>query len=54
MAAGGGEAQVCVKPDIAARYLPDAGRHAVLQVRLQRFRQTYQQLKPLSLAGGKH
>jgi xylulokinase len=54
MAAGGDEARVCAKPDIAARYQPDAERHAVLQGRLKRFRQIYQQLKPLSLAGDKH
>ena len=53
MAAGGAQAQVCAKPDIAARYQPDADRHAVLQARLQRFRQIYRQLKPLSLAGAK-
>jgi xylulokinase len=53
MAAGGDEAQVCAKPDIASRYQPDSERHAVLQGRLQRFRQTYHQLKPLSLAGDK-
>lgn len=52
MAAGGDEAQVCAKPDIAARYQPDPKRHAVLQSRLQRFRQTYQHIKPLSLASG--
>jgi len=45
MAAGGHEAQVCTKPDIAARYEPDPERHAVLQTRLQCFRQIYQQLK---------
>lgn len=53
MAAGGAEAQVCAKPEIAASYLPDAERHATLQRRLQRFRQSYQQLKSLSLAGGR-
>jgi xylulokinase len=47
LAAGGAEAQVCAKPDIAMRYRPDAGRHAVLQPRLQRFREIYQRLKTL-------
>ncbi|HEX6706197.1 MAG TPA: xylulokinase [Albitalea sp.] len=45
MAAGGAQAQVCAKPDIAGRFRPDSERHAVLQPRLQRFRETYQRLK---------
>jgi xylulokinase len=53
MAAGGAEALVCTKPDIAGCHRPDAERHATLQRRLQRFRDAYPQLKPLSLAGGK-
>lgn len=51
MAAGGSEAQVCTKPDVAARHLPDRERHLQLQPRLQRFREIYQRLKPVSFAG---
>jgi xylulokinase len=47
MAAGGLEAEVCTPPPVAARHRPDAARHAVLQPRLQRFRELYRQLKPL-------
>ncbi|HEY1392259.1 MAG TPA: xylulokinase [Methylibium sp.] len=52
LADGGAETQVCTKPEVAAHYLPDPRRHAVLQQRLQRFREIYQRLKPLSFAGG--
>jgi len=45
LAAGGTEAQVCAKPAVAARYLPDAARHAHLQGRLQRFRELYRRLE---------
>jgi xylulokinase len=47
MATGASVAQACARPEIAARFLPDPARHAVLQPRLQRFRTVYQQLKPL-------
>ena len=47
MAAGGSVAEVCAKPEIAVRFQSDPARHAVLQKRLQRFRDVYQQLKPL-------
>jgi xylulokinase len=50
MAAGGSEAQVCTKPEVAARHLPDRERHRQLQPRLQRFREIYQRLKPVSFA----
>jgi xylulokinase len=52
LAAGGDEAQVCAKPDVAARYLPRPQRLALLQQRLQRFREIYRRLEPLSFAGG--
>lgn len=42
MACGGDEQQVCQKPDVQHRYLPDATRHAQLQLRLKHFRQLYQ------------
>ncbi|MED5619131.1 xylulokinase [Ideonella sp. BN130291] len=47
MAAGGTEAQACTRPEITARYRPDAERRARLQPRLERFREIYQRLKPL-------
>jgi len=53
MAAGGTEAEVCTKPDVAARHRPDPARHAQLQPRLQRFREIYQRLKPISAPGGR-
>jgi len=49
LAAGGSEAEVCAKPAIAARFLPDAVRHTLLHSRLQRFRKLYQRLKTLSI-----
>ena len=45
LAAGGAEAQVCAKPDVAARYAPDPARHAHLQRRLARFRELYRRLE---------
>lgn len=53
MAAGGAEEQVCTAPAVATSYRPDAPRHAGLQPRLQRFRESYQCLKPLSFASAK-
>ncbi|HEY8974378.1 MAG TPA: xylulokinase [Burkholderiaceae bacterium] len=47
MAAGAGVAEACAKPAVAARFMPDPARRAVLQPRLQQFRQIYGQLKPL-------
>jgi len=52
LAAGGDEAQVCTKPDVAARHLPDPARHAALQPRLQRFREIFQRLKALHASPG--
>lgn len=52
LAAGGREAQVCTKPDIAARHLPDPQRHQRLQQRLQRYREIYQRLKPMPALAG--
>jgi xylulokinase len=51
MAAGGTEAQVCTAPAVAAIHQPDLPRHTGLQLRRQRFQQSYQGLKP-SFAGG--
>jgi xylulokinase len=51
LATGADEARVCTKPPVAARYLPRAERHTALQHRLQRFREIYQRLKPLSATG---
>ena len=48
MAAGADESQACTRPDVAARHLPDPERHLGLQLRLQRFREIYRRLKPLS------
>jgi xylulokinase len=48
LAAGGDEAQVCGRPEVTARFPPQAERHLQLQPRLERFRQIYQRLKPLS------
>ncbi|HJV59797.1 MAG TPA: xylulokinase [Albitalea sp.] len=50
MAAGAAEAQVCTAPGVAASYRPDAPRHAGLQPRWQRFRETYQRPRRLSSA----
>jgi xylulokinase len=52
LAAGGDEAQVCAKPDVAARYVPDAARHEHLQRRLRRFRELYRRIEipPRSVA----
>lgn len=43
LAVGGDEAEVCQKPPVLQRYLPDAGRHHLLQKRLAWFRLLYQQ-----------
>jgi xylulokinase len=48
MAAGASIAEACAKPEVAARHLPDARRHALLQPRLQRFRDIYQRLKTVT------
>jgi len=53
MAAGGDETQVCAKPDVAARYLPNPQRLALLQQRLQRFREIYRRLESPPLTAGK-
>jgi len=50
LADGGQVADVCRKPEITARFLPDAARHAGLQARLEKFRALYQRLKPLTAA----
>jgi len=47
LAAGGSEAEVCTRPEVAARHSPDPERHGVLQQRLRRFRDIYQRLQPL-------
>jgi xylulokinase len=47
MACGASVAEACSKPEVTARFLPDAARADVLASRLQRFRQIYRQLKPL-------
>ena len=47
MACGASVAEACAKPEITARFLPDAARGEVLAPRLQRFRQIYRQLQPL-------
>ncbi|HEY9024989.1 MAG TPA: xylulokinase [Burkholderiaceae bacterium] len=47
MAAGASVADACAKPPVSARFVPDPVRRAVLEPRLQRFRQIYRQLKPL-------
>lgn len=47
LAAGGDVAQVCTQPAIAARHMPNAARHDLLQARLQRYRDIYQRLKSL-------
>ena len=43
LATGGPEAEVCKKPDILHRYIPDAVRHQQLMPRLKHFRLLYQQ-----------
>ena len=45
LAAGGDEATVCAKPEVSARHVPDAARHARLQLRLQRFRELYRRIE---------
>ncbi|WP_034914917.1 MULTISPECIES: xylulokinase [Erwinia] len=51
LADGGDEAQVCRKPAELKRYLPDAGRHAVLEKRLDYFRLLYQQQREARALG---
>ncbi|ORM72997.1 xylulokinase [Pantoea wallisii] len=43
LAEGGAEREVCRKPPVQARYLPDTARGAVLQQRLRLFRELYVQ-----------
>ena len=43
LATGGAEAEVCKKPDIQHRHIPDAVRHQQLMPRLSQFRLLYQQ-----------
>jgi xylulokinase len=50
LADGGDEATVCTKPPISARYQPNSERQVLLQQRLQRFREIYQRIKPLSVS----
>ncbi len=45
LAAGGDEATVCAKPEVSARHVPDAARHAHLQHRLRRFRELYRRIE---------
>jgi xylulokinase len=47
LAAGGDVTQVCTQPPIAARHLPNAARHDLLQKRLHQYRELYQRLKSL-------
>ncbi|WP_374562268.1 xylulokinase [Ideonella sp.] len=51
LAAGGREAQVCAKPEVAARYQPAPARDGPLRERLQRFRALYRQSKNLNTHG---
>jgi xylulokinase len=51
LAAGGDEARVCTAPEVAERHAPRPERHAALGPRLQRWRDTYQQLQPLNGPG---
>jgi xylulokinase len=48
LAAGGDESRVCTAPEVADRHAPRPERHAALRLRLQRWRDTYQQLQPLN------
>jgi xylulokinase len=45
LAAGGHVGTVCTRPDIAARFTPDAAHHARLAPRLARFRDLYARLR---------
>lgn len=47
LAAGGDELQVCTKPPIDQRFIPDINRQDALFSRLERFRLLYQQQKQL-------
>lgn len=51
LADGGDPAQVCRKPAVLRRYLPDARRHQHLQRRLDRFRLLYQQQREARASG---
>ncbi|WLS76974.1 xylulokinase [Erwinia pyri] len=51
LADGGDEAEVCQKPPVLRRYLPDAGRHHSLQRRLAWFRLLYQQQREARALG---
>lgn len=51
LADGGDEAEVCQKPPVLRRYLPDAGRHHSLQKRLAWFRLLYQQQREARALG---
>ncbi len=53
LADGGQVADACRKPEITARFLPGAPRHAELQVRLGKFRALYQRLRPLTAVSGR-
>lgn len=48
MAAGGDAAEVCRKPEVAARYQPNPSIQHLLQERLQRFREIYRRLQTLT------
>ena len=52
LADGGQVAEVCAKPAISARFVPDAARHASLQERLARYRELYQRLKTFAATRG--
>ncbi|MFG6490605.1 xylulokinase [Roseateles sp. BYS78W] len=45
LATGGAVETVCTRPDIAARFTPDASHHARLAPRLARFRDLYRRLR---------
>ncbi|MEI2264424.1 xylulokinase [Erwinia sp. CGal63] len=51
LADGGDPAEVCRKPAVLRRYLPDARRHHLLQRRLDHFRLLYQQQRDARAAG---
>ncbi|MDT7838352.1 xylulokinase [Aquabacterium sp. OR-4] len=54
LADGGDLARVCTRPPELARHRPDSARHARLQPRLQRFRELYQRLQPLTCPIPRH
>lgn len=47
LADGGRAAEVLSKPEVRARYQPDAARHKLLLPRFERFRELYRHLRPL-------